>query len=82
MPDGLPISLKIVLENLLRHEDGVRVTGEQVQSLLAWGRTAGSGAAVDLSPSRIFLHDTNGVPTLADLAAMRDAAWRWAAGRR
>ena len=40
-PDGLPISLRIVLENLLRHEDGVRVTGEQVQSLLAWGRAAG-----------------------------------------
>jgi aconitate hydratase len=73
-PDGLPISLRIVLENLLRHEDGVRVTGAQVQSLLGWGRTTPSDAAVDLSPSRIFLHDTNGVPTLADLAAMRDAA--------
>jgi aconitate hydratase len=73
-PAGLPISLRIVLENLLRHEDGVRVTTEQVESLLTWGRTAPSGAAVDLSPSRIFLHDTNGVPVLADLAAMRDAA--------
>jgi aconitate hydratase len=73
-PDGLPISLRIVLENLLRHEDGVRVTPEQVQSLLAWGGPATRGSAVDLSPSRIFLHDTNGVPTLADLAAMRDAA--------
>jgi aconitate hydratase len=73
-PDGLPISLRIVLENLLRHEDGVRVTSAQVQSLLGWGRTTASEAAVDLSPSRIFLHDTNGVPALADLAAMRDAA--------
>ncbi|WP_448624342.1 aconitate hydratase AcnA [Geodermatophilus sp. URMC 64] len=73
-PAGLPISLKIVLENLLRHEDGVRVTAEQVQALLAWGLDGAAGAAVDLSPSRIFLHDTNGVPTLVDLAAMRDAA--------
>jgi len=73
-PDGLPISLRIVLENLLRHEDGVRVTLEQVQSILSWGAAAGAGEAVDLSPSRVFLHDTNGVPTLADLAAMRDAA--------
>jgi aconitate hydratase len=73
-PAGLPISLKIVLENLLRHEDGVRVTAEQVRALLAWGEPGSAGAAVDLSPSRIFLHDTNGVPTLADLAAMRDAA--------
>ena len=72
-PADLPVSLLIVLENLLRHEDGVRVTRAQVESLLAWGQ-APSGAAVDLSPSRIFLHDTNGVPTLADLAAMRDAA--------
>jgi aconitate hydratase len=73
-PDGLPISLRIVLENLLRHEDGVRVTPEQVRSLLAWDGAAAPGDAVDLSPSRVFLHDTNGVPTLADLAAMRDAA--------
>jgi aconitate hydratase len=73
-PGGLPISLRIVLENLLRHEDGVRVTPEQVQSLLEWGSATAPGSAVDLSPSRIFLHDTNGVPALADLAAMRDAA--------
>ncbi|WP_448616478.1 aconitate hydratase AcnA [Modestobacter sp. URMC 112] len=73
-PEGLPISLRIVLENLLRHEDGVRVTAEQVQALLAWGQDGAAGAAVDLTPSRIFLHDTNGVPTLVDLAAMRDAA--------
>src|SRR4051812_39137169 len=72
--DGLPISLRIVLENLLRHQDGVRVTAEQVQSVLDWGRGAPAGAAVDLSPSRVFLHDTNGVPTLVDLAALRDAA--------
>jgi aconitate hydratase len=74
VPDGLPVSLRIVLENLLRHQDGGHVTPEQVQSLLDWGRGAPAGAAVDLTPSRVFLHDTNGVPALADLAALRDAA--------
>ena len=73
-PDGLPVSLRIVLENLLRHEDGVRVTTEQVESLLAWGTPAGFRSAVDLSPARVFLHDTNGVPAVADLAALRHAA--------
>jgi aconitate hydratase len=73
-PADLPVSLRIVLENLLRHEDGVRVTTDQVEALLSWERTGAPAAAVDLSPSRIFLHDTNGVPTLVDLAAMRHAA--------
>ena len=50
------------------------MTAGQVESLLAWGMTAPSDAAVDLSPSRVFLHDTNGVPVLGDLAALRDAA--------
>jgi aconitate hydratase len=69
----LPYGLRVVLENLLRHEDGHRVTAEQIQPLLDWGNGADHTRSVDLSPSRIFLHDTNGVPTLVDLAAMRDA---------
>jgi aconitate hydratase len=73
-PEGLPVSLRIVLENLLRHEDGVRVTAEQVESLLAWGTPESFRSAVDLSPARVFLHDTNGVPAVADLAGMRQAA--------
>jgi aconitate hydratase len=72
-PAGLPYTLKIVLENLLRHEDGRTVTEDQVEALLAWGDPGVHRTAVDLHPSRIFLHDTNGVPTLADLAAMRHA---------
>ena len=72
-PTDLPYSLRIVLENLLRHEDGDRVTAEQVQSLLEWGTPASYRSAVDLHPARVFLHDTNGVPALVDLAAMRDA---------
>ncbi|MFE7707592.1 aconitate hydratase [Streptomyces sp. NPDC057486] len=71
---ALPYSLRIVLENLLRHEDGHRVSTDQVRALLDWDAGPDHARSVDLSPSRVFLHDTNGVPTLADLAAMRDAA--------
>jgi aconitate hydratase len=70
---ALPYSLRVVLENLLRHEDGAMVTEEQVRLLLAWGEGPDHGRSLDLSPSRIFLHDTNGVPTVVDLAAMRHA---------
>jgi aconitate hydratase len=71
--ESLPYSLRVVLENLLRHEDGDRVTSEQVELLLNWSKGADHTLALDLSPSRTFLHDTNGVPTVVDLAAMREA---------
>jgi aconitate hydratase len=70
-PAGLPYCLKILLENLLRHEDGVRVIADQVRHVLEWDATAQPAHEVDVSPSRVFMHDTNGVPALADLAAMR-----------
>ena len=69
----LPYSLRIVLENLLRHEDGVRVSADQVRTLLDWRQGPDHNVALDISPSRVFLHDTNGVPVVADLAAMRHA---------
>ncbi|WP_432514918.1 aconitate hydratase AcnA [Kineococcus sp. SYSU DK001] len=72
-PPDLPYSLRIVLENVLRHEDGDRVDAAQVEALLAWGDEESFGRAVDLHPARTFLHDTNGVPTVVDLAAMRRA---------
>ncbi|MGW4966092.1 aconitate hydratase AcnA [Nonomuraea sp. NPDC004186] len=68
-PARLPYSLRIMLENLLRHA----VPAEQVRALTGWRPDAGRTAAVDLHPARVFLHDTNGVPVLADLASMRDA---------
>ena len=68
--EHLPFSLRIVLENLLRHEDGGAVTAEAIQRLASG---AGTGDEVSFSPARVFLHDTNGVPVLADLAAMREA---------
>jgi aconitate hydratase len=71
--DHLPFTLKVLLENLLRHEDGQVVTAEQVEAVRRWDPTADRRDEVDLHPTRVFLHDTNGVPTLVDLAAMRDA---------
>ncbi|WP_316247668.1 aconitate hydratase AcnA [Nonomuraea sp. PA05] len=65
----LPYSLRIMLENLLRHG----APEEQVRALTGWQPRGDRTAAVDLHPARVFLHDTNGVPALADLAAMRDA---------
>jgi aconitate hydratase len=73
-PPRLPYSIRILLENLLRHEDGERVTGDQVQALLDWGSAGSFERAVDITPARAFLHDTNGVPAVADLAAVRDAS--------
>src|SRR5918998_6630049 len=67
--EDLPFSLKVVLENLLRHEDGIAVTAEDVQRLASGG---GRGREVFFAPARVFLHDTNGIPVLVDLAAMRE----------
>jgi aconitate hydratase len=67
--ERLPVSLKILLENLLRHEDGGTVTADQITALC----DRRIGAALSFFPSRVFLHDTNGVPVLTDLAALRDA---------
>ena len=71
-PADLPYSLRIVLENLLRHEDGAHSV-DQIRALIGWGTPESFTRAVDLHAERVFLHDTNGVPTLVDLAAMRDA---------
>jgi aconitate hydratase len=60
----------VLLENLLRHEDGVTVTGDTIRRLVDG---TGTGDAVPFAPARVFLHDTNGVPVLVDLAAMREA---------
>jgi len=72
VPDAeqLPFSLKIVLENLLRHEDGGVITAGVIQRLASG---SGQGEEVSFSPARVFLHDTNGIPVLVDLAAMREA---------
>jgi len=72
-PPRMPYTIRILLENLLRNEDGRRVTRNQVEAVLAWGSEHAFSAAVDIHPARVFMHDTNGVPSIADIAAMRDA---------
>src|SRR6185312_13961626 len=73
IPDRLPYSIRILLENGLRCQDDDRVTRAQADALIDWGSAASLRTAIELTPSRAFLHDTNGVPALVDLATMRDA---------
>ena len=69
----LPYSLKILLENLLRHEDGRDVTREDVLALANWDPVAAPSTEISFTPSRVILQDFTGVPAIVDLAAMRDA---------
>ncbi|HJR59784.1 MAG TPA: aconitate hydratase AcnA [Vicinamibacterales bacterium] len=72
----LPYSLKILLENLLRCEDGRFVGGAQVQTLARWDVTAGLQREIAFTPARVLLQDFTGVPAVVDLAAMRDGMVR------
>jgi aconitate hydratase len=69
----LPFSLKILLENLLRHEDGVDVTRSDIEALCNWDPKAEPSTEIAFTPSRVVLQDFTGVPAVVDLAAMRDA---------
>jgi len=69
----LPYSLKILLENLLRHEDGRDVTREDIEALANWDPKAEPSQEISFTPSRVILQDFTGVPAVVDLAAMRDA---------
>jgi aconitate hydratase len=68
----LPYSLKVLLENLLRREDGRFVRGEDVQALAGWDASAGRQKEIAFMPARVLLQDFTGVPCVVDLAAMRD----------
>jgi aconitate hydratase len=72
----LPYSLKILLENLLRFEDGVNVTRADIDALLSWDPKATPSHEIAFTPSRVILQDFTGVPCVVDLAAMRDAIVR------
>ena len=72
----LPYSLKILLENLLRREDGRSVTAEDIQALASWDPTAGKTKEIAFMPARVLLQDFTGVPAVVDLAAMRDGVVR------
>ncbi len=71
--DRLPFSLKILLENLLRQEDGVTVTAADIEVLTRWEATAEPRLEISFAPARVLLQDFTGVPAVVDLAAMRDA---------
>ncbi|HEU5351100.1 MAG TPA: aconitate hydratase AcnA [Terracidiphilus sp.] len=69
----LPFSLKILLENLLRREDGVNVTAADIEFLAKWDAKAEPSREIAYMPARVLMQDFTGVPTVVDLAAMRDA---------
>jgi aconitate hydratase len=71
--ERLPFSLKILLENLLRTEDGVNVTAGHVRALASWDPKAEPGTEIQFSPARVIMQDLTGVPAVVDLAAMREA---------
>ena len=72
----LPFSLKILLENLLRFEDGVSVTRDDIEALLQWDPKAAPHHEIAFTPARVIMQDFTGVPAIVDLAAMREAMTR------
>ncbi len=71
--ERLPFSLKVLLENLLRTEDGLNVRAEDIAALAGWDAQAPPAREIAFTPSRVLLQDFTGVPAVVDLAAMRDA---------
>ncbi|MGH7950141.1 MAG: aconitase family protein, partial [Candidatus Binataceae bacterium] len=71
----MPYSIRVMIENVLRREDGEVVTADQVEALGQWEKEAGK-REVSFMPARVLLQDFTGVPVVADLAAMRDAIKR------
>src|SRR6202795_1696190 len=69
----LPYSLRILLENLLRTEDGRNVKKEDIRSMAAWNKNSKPDKEIAFTPSRVLLQDFTGVPCVVDLGAMRDA---------
>ncbi|HSR55928.1 MAG TPA: aconitase family protein, partial [Alphaproteobacteria bacterium] len=69
----LPVSLKILLENLLRFEDGRTVTADDVKAVAEWIKDRRSDREIAYSPARVLMQDLTGVPAVVDLAAMRQA---------
>jgi aconitate hydratase len=70
--EQLPFSLKILLENLLRTEDGANVTADHVRALAGWDPKAEPDTEIQFSPARVIMQDLTGVPAVVDLAAMRE----------
>ena len=80
--DKLPMSLKVLLENLLRWEDNKTVTGEDLKSIAAWLTARKSDREIQYRPARVLMQDFTGVPAVVDLAAIHNALtrcrqWTW-----
>ena len=71
--EKLPFSLKVLLENLLRTEDGANVTKEQIEALGSWDAAAEPNTEIQFTPARVVMQDFTGVPCIVDLATMREA---------
>ncbi len=71
--DSLPYSLKVLLENLLRTEDGANITAEDIRALAGWEADAHPSKEIQFTPARVIMQDFTGVPCVVDLATMREA---------
>ena len=71
--EALPYSLKILLENLLRTEDGANITADDIRALAAWDAEAEPSKEIQFTPARVIMQDFTGVPCVVDLATMREA---------
>src|SRR5215213_7858742 len=71
--DRLPYSLKILLENLLRTEDGANITADHIRALGGWDANAEPSIEIQFTPARVLMQDFTGVPCVVDLATMREA---------
>ncbi|PSS45311.1 aconitate hydratase AcnA [Arthrobacter woluwensis] len=71
--ESLPYSLKVLLENLLRTEDGANITADHVRALAAWDPAAEPDTEIQFTPARVIMQDFTGVPCVVDLATMREA---------
>ncbi len=71
--ETLPYSLKILLENLLRTEDGANITADHIRALGGWDPAADPSVEIQFTPARVVMQDFTGVPCVVDLATMRDA---------
>jgi len=70
---NLPFSLKVLLENLIRTEDGANITAEHIQALADWDPSADPNVEIQFTPARVIMQDFTGVPCVVDLATMREA---------
>src|SRR6478672_143648 len=71
--DSLPYSLKVLLENLLRTEDGANITEDDIKALAGWDADADPSKDIQFTPARVIMQDSTGVPCVVDLATMREA---------